>query len=87
MTQPTETHMTKQPNVPHRSLSRRRIVASAVAILAGTSLPAAAQQAAWPSRPVRLVVGFAPGGGTDIMARAMAQLLTEATGQSFIVEN
>ena len=87
MTQPTETHMTKQPNVPHRSLSRRRIVASAVAILAGTSLPAAAQQAAWPSRPVRLVVGFAPGGGTDIMARAMAQLLSEATGQSFIVEN
>jgi len=56
-------------------------------MLAGASLPAAAQQAPWPNKPVRLVVGFAPGGGTDVMARAVAQSLTESMGQSFIVDN
>ena len=41
----------------------------------------------WPVRPVRLVVGFAPGGPTDILARHMAQYLTAKLGQQFIVEN
>jgi len=44
-------------------------------------------QSAWPTRPVRLVVGFAPGGTTDVMARTMSQVLTEALGQSVIVDN
>jgi tripartite-type tricarboxylate transporter receptor subunit TctC len=47
--------------------------------------PAAAQ--AWPNRPVRWVVGFAPAGGNDIIARLMGQWLSERTGQQFIVEN
>lgn len=69
------------------ALSRRSLAACAVALLAGAALPAVAQTAAWPAKPVRLVVGFAPGGGTDVMARALAQALTESTGQAFIVDN
>lgn len=46
-----------------------------------------AAQEAWPARPVRLVVGSSPGGGTDTYARLMAQALGESLKQSFIVEN
>jgi tripartite-type tricarboxylate transporter receptor subunit TctC len=56
----------------------------AAALLAGSRV-ASAQ--AYPSRPVRWVVGFAPAGGNDIVARLMAQWLSERMGQQFIVEN
>ena len=48
---------------------------------------AAAQSQKYPSRPVRVVVGFQAGGGTDLAARAIAQRLTETVGVSFIVDN
>jgi len=47
--------------------------------------PASAQQ--WPEKPVRLLVPFAPGGGTDIQARLLTGALQRATGQTFIVDN
>jgi len=48
------------------------------------AFPAAAQ---YPERTVRLIVPFAPSGGTDIMARALAQRMAESTGRQFVVEN
>jgi tripartite-type tricarboxylate transporter receptor subunit TctC len=57
----------------------------AAALMLGAAVPAAAQ--AYPTRPVRLVVGFTAGGGTDIGARIMAAALTERWGQQVVVEN
>ena len=55
---------------------------------AALSLAAAATSAAdYPVRPVRIVVPYSPGGGTDFTARALAQRLTASLGQSFIVDN
>jgi tripartite-type tricarboxylate transporter receptor subunit TctC len=58
----------------------------ALALLAA-SLGAAAAETPWPTRPVKLIVAFAPAGPTDIFARLIGQKLAEATGQNFYVEN
>jgi tripartite-type tricarboxylate transporter receptor subunit TctC len=49
--------------------------------------PAVAQTANWPTRPVKLIVGFAPGGPTDLFARLIAQSLSQQTGKNFFIEN
>ena len=56
-------------------------------ILGSVSLMAAAQTPAYPARPVRLVVGFAPGGAADYVARAMSEALGKAMGQAIVIEN
>jgi tripartite-type tricarboxylate transporter receptor subunit TctC len=61
------------------------IAALVLAALAGGSGTALAQ--AYPAKPVRILVGFAPGGGTDIMARTVAAKMSESMKQQFIVEN
>jgi tripartite-type tricarboxylate transporter receptor subunit TctC len=70
---------------PNPSTFRRALLAAA----AVTALqPFGAQaQSTWPTKPVRIVVPFAAGGTTDILARAVAQELTKAFGQSFVVDN
>ena len=60
-------------------------VAGVIAATSWSGAPSHAQP--YPAKPVRVLVGFAPGGGIDIVARLYAQRLTDALGQSFIVDN
>ncbi len=62
-------------------------VHSLLAVALATSSFLAVGQQAYPSKPIRLIVGFAPGGGTDIVARAIAPKMSEVLGQSVIIEN
>jgi tripartite-type tricarboxylate transporter receptor subunit TctC len=68
-------------------LSRRRILQLAAAGLAAPAISRRAAAQAYPTRPVRWIVGFPAGGSTDIMARLMGNWLTERLGQPFVVEN
>jgi tripartite-type tricarboxylate transporter receptor subunit TctC len=68
------------------TMQRRTLIQAAGAAAASLAMPAVwAQQ--WPTGPVRIVVGFPPGGGTDALARVVAQKLTEMWGQQVVVEN
>ena len=68
-------------------LTRRGFGKLAALLSASVALARGATAQAYPARTVRLIVGYAPGGATDITARLIAQRLSERWGQSFVVEN
>lgn len=74
---------------PLYSCSRRALLTLLTTTVLGISGHSLAQtQQPWPSaKPIRIVVGFAPGGTTDVMARVIAQSLSESLGQSVVVDN
>jgi tripartite-type tricarboxylate transporter receptor subunit TctC len=65
---------------------KRKLLQSSVVAL-GLMVGTAAQAQTWPAKPVRIIVPFAPGGGTDIQARLLGKNFYESMGQTFVVEN
>ena len=64
--------------------ARRRFLGLVACV---TAVPGLAAAQTYPARPVRIIVGFAPGGLSDILARLLGQWLTARLGQQFVVEN
>ncbi len=67
---------------------RKFILSTGLSLLPAATLPGTAlTQQTWPARPVRIVVGYAPGGVNDLLARLIGSFLSERLGQAFPVEN
>src|SRR5262249_58713496 len=70
-----------------RRLTAKRFSGAAVAIAALLAPASVCAQTDWPAKPVTVVVGYAAGGNTDVMARMASKTLSEELKQSFVVEN
>ena len=68
-------------------LSRRNVLGAAVGSIAVPFAKPAIAQASWPDKPIKVVVPYAPGGGTDIIARPWMEKLGQIWGQPFVIEN
>ena len=73
--------------MPYFKLNRRSALSASVYAAIFLIASPVEAQSTWPNRPVKIIVPFAPGGTTDILARAMAPELQKAFGQPFVVEN
>jgi tripartite-type tricarboxylate transporter receptor subunit TctC len=69
------------------TMMRRQFLGLAAAVVGTVVAPNLAIAQSYPTRPVRLIVGYSPGGAPDVLARLLAQWLTDRLGQPFIVEN
>src|SRR5215468_6113996 len=67
--------------------SRRRFLRFASGAIALPAFSRLARAQTYPNRPVRLIIGYTPGGSADLTARLMGQWLSEKLGQSFVIEN
>jgi tripartite-type tricarboxylate transporter receptor subunit TctC len=68
-------------------MPRRQILHAGLAVAASAAAPAGFAQAAFPSRPIKFIVPFPPGGATDLVGRLLAAKLQESWGQNVVVEN
>jgi tripartite-type tricarboxylate transporter receptor subunit TctC len=68
-------------------LLRRQFLKLAAVVAAAAAVPQFASALDYPTRPVRIIAGFAAGGGVDVTARLIGQWLTDRLGQSFVIEN
>jgi tripartite-type tricarboxylate transporter receptor subunit TctC len=66
---------------------RRDFLTTGASFAAGLAMPSAFAQASWPNRPLRLIVPFAPGGSSEIVARAVAGEMAKTIGQNVVVDN
>ena len=76
-----------QPASPHSSSDRRDFLKSTLATGATALMPSAFAQSGFPSRPIRMIVPFPPGGGTDAFARPLAKVLSQSLGQQVVIDN
>src|SRR5215213_7849673 len=67
--------------------TRNAVLLTAISLAVTSAIPTAAHAQGYPNKAVRMIVPFAPGGGTDIQARLLSKKFQESTGQNFIVDN
>ena len=78
---------THSPSPQRRSIFRLAVLAGAALTLVGGAQAAVAQAKSWPTKPIRVIVNYPPGGAADVMARLISQPVGEALGQPLVVEN